>query len=95
MNKVAIVTGGSFGIGLAVVEKLLSENYQVFNLDIAPSEVGNFVECDVSCVKTVKRCIAEIISQTGRVDALVSNAGKHLSATIEDTDEATLDALLT
>ena len=93
MNKVAIVTGGSFGIGLAVVEKLLSENYQIFNLDIAPSEVGNFVECDVSCVETVKRCIAEIITQTGRVDALVSNAGKHLSATIEDTDEATLDAL--
>ena len=93
MNKVAIVTGGSFGIGLAVVEKLLSENYQVFNLDIAPSEVGNFVECDVSCVEIVKRCIAEIISQTGRVDALVSNAGKHLSATIEDTDEAMLDTL--
>ncbi|TMO55119.1 SDR family NAD(P)-dependent oxidoreductase [Pseudoalteromonas phenolica] len=93
MNKVAIVTGGSFGIGLAVVEKLLSENYQVFNLDIAPSEVGSFVECDVSCVETVKQCIAEIITQTGRVDALVSNAGKHLSATIEDTDEATLDAL--
>jgi NAD(P)-dependent dehydrogenase (short-subunit alcohol dehydrogenase family) len=93
MNKVAIVTGGSFGIGLAVVEKLLSENYQVFNLDIAPSEVGNFVECDVSCVETVKRCIAEIISQTGRVNALVSNAGKHLSANIEDTDEAMLDKL--
>jgi hypothetical protein len=93
MNKVAIVTGGSFGIGLAVVEKLLSENYQVFNLDIAPSSIGQFVECDVSCVDTVKQCIAEIVAQTGRIDALVSNAGKHLSATIEDTDEATLDAL--
>ncbi|OHU96153.1 SDR family NAD(P)-dependent oxidoreductase [Pseudoalteromonas byunsanensis] len=93
MSKVAIVTGGSFGIGLAIVEKLLSQDYQVFNLDIHPSQSGEFVHCDVSKVADVEKHITEIVRQTGRIDALVSNAGKHLSANIEDTDEATLDSL--
>ncbi len=43
MKKIAIVTGGSFGIGLAIIEKLLSQNYDVYNLDINPSEVGQYV----------------------------------------------------
>ncbi|MCF6435530.1 MULTISPECIES: SDR family NAD(P)-dependent oxidoreductase [Pseudoalteromonas] len=93
MSKVAIVTGGSFGIGLAIVEKLLSQEYQVFNLDIHPSPVGDYVHCDVSKVADVQKHITDIIHQTGRVDALVSNAGKHLSANIENTDETTLDSL--
>ncbi|ESP95183.1 SDR family NAD(P)-dependent oxidoreductase [Pseudoalteromonas luteoviolacea] len=93
MQPVAIITGGSFGIGKAIVEKLQSQNYRVFNLDIAHSETGEFRHCDVSQVEQVKQTIAEITAETGRIDALVSNAGKHLSATIEQTDEATLDAL--
>ncbi|MBQ4846496.1 SDR family oxidoreductase [Pseudoalteromonas sp. MMG013] len=93
MTKVAIVTGGSFGIGLAIVEKLLSQDYQVFNLDIAPSERGQFIHCDVSNVAQVNAAIAQITEKNKRIDVLVSNAGKHLSATIEETDEKTLDQL--
>ncbi|KZN45781.1 SDR family NAD(P)-dependent oxidoreductase [Pseudoalteromonas luteoviolacea] len=93
MQPVAIITGGSFGIGKAIVEKLQSQKYRVFNLDIEASELGEHRYCDVSQVEQVQKVIQEIIVETGRVDALISNAGKHLSATIEDTDEATLDAL--
>ncbi|GEK09394.1 SDR family NAD(P)-dependent oxidoreductase [Pseudoalteromonas peptidolytica] len=93
MKKVAIVTGGSFGIGQAIVNKLLSQHYTVYNLDIVPCEQGIFRHCDVSKVADVKSVISEIVTEVGHIDALVSNAGKHLSATIEDTDEATFDAL--
>ncbi|CAH9054298.1 Cyclopentanol dehydrogenase [Pseudoalteromonas holothuriae] len=93
MSKVAIVTGGSFGIGLAIVEKLLTQKFQVFNLDINHCEVGQYIYCDVSNTLEVKEKIDLIVEQTGRIDALVSNAGKHLSANIENTDEATLDSL--
>ncbi|NRA79825.1 MAG: SDR family NAD(P)-dependent oxidoreductase, partial [Pseudoalteromonas sp.] len=92
MTNVAIVTGGSKGIGKAIVERLEREDYTVYNLDITPSE-GNYHYCDVSDVQQVRSVIADIIAQTGRVDALVSNAGRHLSANIENTDEATFDAL--
>ncbi|CCQ11088.1 putative glucose/ribitol dehydrogenase family protein [Pseudoalteromonas luteoviolacea B = ATCC 29581] len=92
-QPVAIITGGSLGIGLAIVETLIKKGYTVYNLDILPSDVGEFCHCDVSNVNEVKSTIASIINKTGRVDALISNAGKHLSATIEQTDESTLDAL--
>ncbi|WP_372625788.1 SDR family NAD(P)-dependent oxidoreductase [Arsukibacterium sp.] len=93
MKKVAIVTGGSQGIGYAIIEKLLDEQYQVFNLDIVKGERGEYRQCDVSQVAMVKRVIQQILLETGRVDLLVSNAGRHISADIEATDEATLDSL--
>ena len=93
MSKVAIVTGGTKGIGLAVVKRLLTSGYEVHNLDITPSEVGVFHHCDVSDVEAVRRSINTIHEQSQRIDVLVSNAGKHLSANIESTDEQTLDAL--
>ena len=92
MSKVAIVTGGSKGIGRAIVERLGKANYQVFNLDINEAE-GHWLKCDVSDVNQVQAAIEEVIAKTGRVDALISNAGRHLSATIEHTDEATFDSL--
>lgn len=92
-QRVAIVTGGSLGIGQAIVQTLLADNYQVFNLDIQSSSLGEYRFCDVSNVAEVKQVIHSILEQTQRVDALISNAGKHLSANIENTDEATLDAM--
>lgn len=93
MSRIAIVTGGSSGIGKAIVERLLAQQYRVFNLDIQPSPVGEHIACDVSQVTAVEQAIAAILAQTRQIDLLVSNAGRHLSATIEETDEATLDAL--
>jgi len=93
MSKVAIVTGGSKGIGRAVVERFLNNGYQVHNLDLEATDLGIWHHCDVSNVNAVKQVIADIASHSKRIDVLVSNAGRHLSATIENTDEATFDSL--
>ncbi|MGS0534440.1 SDR family NAD(P)-dependent oxidoreductase [Pseudoalteromonas sp. SaAl2] len=93
MKKVAIVTGGSLGIGRAICQRLESEGFKVFNLDIQDGEFGIWQQCDVSQVANVERTIERIAQDQGRIDVLVSNAGKHLSANIEDTDEATFDNL--
>ncbi|MCC5826993.1 SDR family oxidoreductase [Alkalimonas sp.] len=90
---VAVVTGGSTGIGSAVVEKLLQQGYQVINLDIQPGLAGVYLSCDVSKVSEVQQAIARVLAEYGRIDVLVSNAGRHLSADIEHTTETMLDEL--
>ncbi|GGW80373.1 SDR family NAD(P)-dependent oxidoreductase [Alteromonas halophila] len=94
-QPLCIVTGGSKGIGLAVCQLFSAQGYQVVNLDLEDfsEKVANatWLQCDVSDVSAVERCITEAGQQSGRIDVLVCNAGFHVSATIEETDEALLD----
>jgi hypothetical protein len=90
MNKVAIITGGSSGIGLAIVQAFLNDNYQVFNLDIKPSKYGEFYHCDLTQPVQIKNAIADI-AQNNKIDILICNAGMHYSGTIEQTDDDTFD----
>lgn len=92
MKKTCIVTGGSSGIGLSIIKLLLANNYQVFNLDLAPSEFGTFKACDITNVEAVAQIIKSI-SDEHSIDVLVSNAGIHFSGTIEDTTEADFECV--
>jgi len=86
MKKTCIVTGGSSGIGLAIVKRFLEQDYQVFNLDIQESKYGEFRRCDITNVSQVTNIISEI-AKDNTIDVLVSNAGIHFSANIENTSE--------
>lgn len=86
MKKTCIVTGGSSGIGLSIVKLFLNNNYQVFNLDMKPSDYGVFCACDITNHQQVTQVITNI-AQTHIIDVLVSNAGIHFSANIENTSE--------
>lgn len=92
MKKTCIVTGGSSGIGLSIVQLFLANDYQVFNLDLQSSEYGEFRQCDITNLEQVTQIIDDIAKQH-QIDVLVSNAGIHLSATIENTSEEQLDKL--
>lgn len=90
MKKTCIVTGGSSGIGLSIVKTFLADGYQVFNLDIQPSNIGEFINCDVSNVNSVTHAVNRLTDKHN-IDVLVSNAGMHFSATIENTSEDDFD----
>ena len=90
MKKTCIITGGSSGIGLSIVKLFLINNYQVFNLDLQSSDLGEYRQCDITNIEQVANIISKI-AEKSPIDVLVSNAGIHFSADIENTSEADLD----
>lgn len=102
-NKVAIVTGGSKGIGYASAMSLLEEGAKVLicarnqqDLDKAVASAGNDAEGriraiagDMSKTEDIKRVVAHCIDTFGRVDILVNNAGSaRMGKFTEIPDEA-------
>lgn len=78
MGKVAVVTGGSSGIGLAVVQKMLSQGYDVVNFDIRePSEKLNseFCQVDITNLDQIQSNMELVKGKYGTLDILINAAG--------------------
>ncbi len=86
-NKVAVVTGGSSGIGLATAQRFIAEGAQVVisgrnqkAVDAAVAELGDKatgIRGDVANLEDLDRLFAQVRKQFGRVDVLFANAGSH------------------
>jgi NAD(P)-dependent dehydrogenase (short-subunit alcohol dehydrogenase family) len=74
---VAIVTGGSSGIGLATVRRLKAAEFRVAVLDVgdATESADLALRVDVTSPTDVDRAMVEILDTFGRIDVLVNNAG--------------------
>lgn len=80
--KIAIVTGGSSGIGFATVKLFLLKKYKVINLDIKQNELLDnddyyYMHCDISNYDLLNNCIKKVIEKFGQINCLVNNAGWH------------------
>jgi NAD(P)-dependent dehydrogenase (short-subunit alcohol dehydrogenase family) len=101
-GKVAIITGGSSGIGLAIAKRFVLEGAYVFitsrrqsELDKAVAEIGKniaAVQGDVSKLEDLDRLYSAVASQGRRIDVVVANAGLVVlapitTATLEQFDQ--------
>lgn len=91
-GKVYVVTGGSSGIGRAVVEELLADGAKVANLDISHSDLEHsnylFVKTDVTSLDNVRASVKETVDKFGTVDGLVNNAGINIPSLLVDSKKA-------
>ena len=86
-DKVAVITGGSGGIGMAICERLNSEGAKVINLDIAspPNTNHEHLALDITDESAIKEAFALIAKQHGKVNILINAAGIEIEKTIEET----------
>ena len=96
-GKAGIVTGGSGGIGHAIVRRFVNEGASVAIADLVdppPDVIGErtiFRTTDVTRVAHVEHLVSEVVTQFGRLDFLVNCAGMEVEKTILETSEEEWD----
>lgn len=100
-NKVALVTGGSSGIGLATAKLFSQEGARVIiagrdrtSLDTAAIEIGGDVlalQSDVADLEQIDNLYKAIAGKFGKIDVLFANAGMGRFTSLEATTEAIYD----
>ena len=89
-EKIAVVTGGSSGIGLATAKALAAQGLRVYELsrrDFA-CEGMTHLSVDVTDESAVQDAIDQVLAEAGRIDVLVNCAGFGISGAVEFTELA-------
>src|ERR1700743_2082201 len=100
-NKVAVVTGGSSGIGLAIAKRFAQEGAKVAitgrnqkTIDAAIAEIGTNglgIQGDVSKLDDLTRIYQTVADHFGKVDTLIVNAGVYVLAPLASFTEEQFD----
>ncbi len=100
-GKIAVITGGGSGIGLATAKRFVAEGARVAitgrnqkQLDAAIQELGSSaiaIQGDVSNISDLSRIYRTVESKLGKVDTLVVNAGVYVLGPLADFTEEMFD----
>jgi NAD(P)-dependent dehydrogenase (short-subunit alcohol dehydrogenase family) len=100
-GKVAVITGGNSGIGLATAQRFLEEGARVAisgrsqkTLDEAVKNLGNgilAVKADTAKLDETEKFLKAVVQKFGKIDVLFVNAGVAKFAPVADTPEAIFD----
>ncbi len=82
-GKIALVTGGTSGIGRRIIERYIEEGATVtftgrratLGAEVAGATGATFLEADAGAVTDAERVVGAVLDAHGRLDVLVNNAG--------------------
>jgi NAD(P)-dependent dehydrogenase (short-subunit alcohol dehydrogenase family) len=104
-KKVAIITGGGSGIGLAIAEKFVSAGIQTVivgrdeqKLNTAKAQLGELcypMPCDISNLSSIPSFVEKIIAQFGQIDILVNNAGINMKKDFTEVTDEDFQSVIT
>jgi len=103
-EKVAVITGGTSGIGFAIANEFIAEGAKVIitgrnqkRLDDAVAKIGNgctVIEADVSNIQVMKNLLEKVNQNYGRLDTIVANAAVGEHAPIGSITEKQFDTMV-
>ncbi len=98
-DKVAVVTGGASGIGLAVCRELSGQGARIAMLDMDEEALGRGLKefsakkipvlgivCDITLEESCKKAMDDVLAEFGRIDILFNNAGITQRGLFEKTE---------
>ena len=95
-SKVALITGGNRGIGLAIAEKFKKDDFQVVvthRSGSAPAGIEG-VTMDVTDTESVNAAVASVEAKYGKIDVLVANAGITKDGLVMRMSDADFDSVI-
>jgi len=95
-QRIVIVTGAGTGIGKATAKRLMEQDWRVFATLRRPDPTGDGPDAlalDVTSDDSVAAAVAEVLKRTGRIDAIVNNAGLDILGAAEETTSREAEAL--
>ena len=103
-NKIAIVTGGGSGIGLAIATKFVEEKFTTIivgrdqqKLDAAQQKLGALcipISCDLTDLTALPKLVEDIIKKYGKIDVLVNNAGINMKKEFTEVSDEDFQRIL-
>ena len=96
MSPVAVITGGSSGIGRAACEAFAKEGWRVYELSRSGRDREGIVHigADLSDEESVKAAFSLVAQREGKIDLLINNAGYGISGAAELTDISTVKQMM-
>ncbi len=95
-ERVALITGGSSGIGLAIARTFAAAGARTVTADLTePKEAaGRWIKTDVGDFEECGRCVNDVLNAEGQIDYLINNAGISRDAPVWKMTEADWDTVL-
>lgn len=104
-KKIAVVTGGGSGIGLAIAEKFILAGIETIiigrdedKLNVAKESLGSLCQtmsCDISNLSSIPALIEKIIKQFGQINILVNNAGINMKKDFTEVTDEEFQSVIT
>jgi len=91
ITKVVIITGASSGIGHAIGKYLVDNSYTVYGTSRQPKTTTldgmHILPLDVTKSETITALVDTVVTQVGRIDYLINNAGMGITGPLEETPD--------